>query len=158
MHDTDRHAVSHGWVTGGWGKNQRQSLERMVRDGVSPQEIDEADDLNASYSRLTREMDAFVKIIRETPEYRNYQAQSKRLAENPELKEAADSLRMDNYEMHMTASDEDITEEALKFASDNEDLCREPAVHDYLMAEASFCKMMQEVLDCLVKGIFDEIV
>ncbi|SKB57263.1 Control of competence regulator ComK, YlbF/YmcA [Lachnospiraceae bacterium] len=156
MHESLRRNAGFSRTAGGWSKSRRERFDRRAQDeGRSPD--DESRSSRGSiYTSLTGEMEEFVKIIRETPEFKNFQEQKARISEKPELKAAADSLRMENYELQMTASDEEVTEEVLKFADDNEDLYRIPEVHDYLCAEASFCKMMQEVLDCLMNGIFDE--
>lgn len=156
MLESARKNAGRSRVTGGWNKSQRERFDRRAHDEHHASEAYGSTDRSAVYGSLAGELEEFVTLIRETPEYINYQTQKKKISENPELKKAADTLRMENFNIHMTASDEDVAEEVLKFAADNESLYRMPEIYDYLSAEASFCKMMQDVFDGILNGILEE--
>ena len=99
-------------------------------------------------ARLYDDVLQFTECIKDTPEYREYQEKKKELENRPELKEKVEILKKENYEMSSGFNgDSDSLSEVMKFADENEELFMEPVVHDFLMAESAFCKMMREILN-----------
>ena len=105
-------------------------------------------------ARLYDDVLQFIECIRDTPEYREYQEKKRELEAAPVLKEQVEILKKKNYDMSAAfTGDRESVDRVTRFADENEGLFMEKAVHDYLMAESAFCRMMREILDMTMEQI-----
>ena len=105
-------------------------------------------------ARLYDDVLQFIECIKDTPEYREYQEKKRDLEAFPELREQVEVLKRKNHEMSSSfAGDRESLDRVMRFADENEGFFMEKTVHDYLMAESAFCRMMREILNMTMEQI-----
>lgn len=81
--------------------------------------------------------------ILDSKEYKEYDEARKKVREFPELKQKMDKFRERNYELQQTG---DCSLDAVwKLEEEYKDVLENPCVHEFLMAELAFCRMMQQM-------------
>ncbi len=105
-------------------------------------------------ARLYDDVRNFIDCIKDTPEYKEFVEQKRRIEEHPELKEKAEALREKNLELQSKLDEKgDNLEQVMKFADENEDVFMEPMINGYMTAEAAFCRIVREVLDMTMEAL-----
>ncbi len=111
-------------------------------------------EVRALDARLYGDVINFTECIKDTPEYREYQEKKKKIEGFPELKERAEILKQNTYELCLGFDPErDPVSKMMKYSDENEDIFMEPVINEYLTAEAAFCRMMREILDMTMDRI-----
>ena len=105
------------------------------------------------YANIVEEVNGFVAMLKSTPEYLEYEKQRKCIADYPDLKRAADSIREQNFHIQTTVDRDKLAVEVMHLAYDRSEIYRKGMMHDYLEAEASFCRLMRDVLNGLLNGL-----
>lgn len=90
-------------------------------------------------------LDNFIKAIKDTPEYKNYENQKEIVKKMPKLKEQLDDFRSRNYVLQHMPKSPDLLDKMDQFNKEYEDFTENPLVDDFLQAEVAFCRMMQSV-------------
>lgn len=88
---------------------------------------------------------AFMDVIKNTSEYKEYNFQKEKVKRIPELKARIDEFRAKNYQLQNGAESDNLMEDVERLQRENEKFLENPLVADFLQAELEFCRMMQEV-------------
>lgn len=102
---------------------------------------------------IMNQVDDFISLMKNTPEYTEYERQKEILQRDPQLKERVDVLRRDMFMLQHESENEDIYDKTEMLERQNEDLLSRPEVHDFLDAESSYCRLMQLVIDRVMDNI-----
>lgn len=92
-----------------------------------------------------------VQAIKRSKVYEEYKKQLARVKQEPGLKEQIDEYRVKNFEMQ-TGGDYAL-EQLEEFERQYETFRSNPVVEDFLAAELSFCRMMQEMQEKVVREV-----
>lgn len=87
----------------------------------------------------------FVRAVKESAEYQEYEMQLAKIKRQPELYEKVNEFRQKNYVIQNMESSDDIMDRMEELEQEYEQLRDIPLVEDFLEAETSFCRMMQEI-------------
>ncbi len=87
----------------------------------------------------------FTTVLKNTEVYKHYFLLKEKVKANPELKEQIDEFRWKNFEMQTRCDQNELYHKIEEFEKEYEDFRRNPQVSDFLAAELSFCRMMQQV-------------
>ena len=88
-------------------------------------------------------VEAYVRAIKDTEEYRSYIREKDKVLQYPVLKSQIDEFRSRNYKIQNSGCANMETIEA--FEREYEVFRENPLVSDFLAAELAFCRMMQEL-------------
>lgn len=94
-----------------------------------------------------------IVSIQNTSIYKNFELQQEKVNNLPELKEKIDEFRKRNYELQTAEETEDIFEKLDALESEYAAFRENPLVDDFLAAELSLCRMMQEVYENLTEAV-----
>ena len=97
--------------------------------------------------------DDFVAMLQDTPEYAEYARQKEILNREPDTAQRVDAFRRDYFMLQHAPENEDVYEKIEDLERNNAELLNRPEVHDFMNAEASFCRLMQEVIDKVMEKI-----
>lgn len=86
-----------------------------------------------------------VDSIKRTEQYRAYEREKEKVHGFPDLKEQIDSYRMRNFEIQNMSNDEEIFFKMEEFEKEYEKFRENPIVADFLAAELSFCRLIQNI-------------
>ncbi len=81
--------------------------------------------------------------ILDSKEYKEYDEARRKVREFPELKKKMDEFRGRNYELQQ--SGDCPLDEVWKLEEQYKEVLENPDVHEFLVAELAFCRMMQQV-------------
>lgn len=95
----------------------------------------------------------FVKAIKESEEYREYDMQLTKLKRQPELCERVNAFREKNFMMQNTEESEALMDAMEELEKEYQDLRENPMVGDFLDAETAFCRMMQDIDMRIIKEL-----
>ena len=95
----------------------------------------------------------FVRDIKETQEFKEYEELLESIKRQPELYEMANAFRKKNYAIQRRESGERLIECLEELEKEFEDVRAIPLVDDFLAAELCFCKMMQEINELIWEKI-----
>lgn len=91
---------------------------------------------------MDQALQAYIDMVMQSQEYREYVAQKERVLQVPGLKPQIDEFRTRNYQMQ--TSRDMVFEKSEAFEREYADFLENPLVIDFLDAELAFCRMMQE--------------
>lgn len=94
---------------------------------------------------VTNAVMALTKEIKKSHEYREYEIQLEKIKRHPKLYEEINDFRMKNYELQTQESGEELFDEMDRFEMEYRNFIENPIVSDFLRAELTFCRMMQEL-------------
>lgn len=103
--------------------------------------------------KIEKSLEFLIESIRNSETYRNYMMTRQEVAEKPELQEQIDAFRMKNFEMQQTYEGEELLEKIEEFSQEYAAFRENPLVDQYLCAELSFCRMIQEIDDIMLKEL-----
>ncbi|MCH5253980.1 MAG: YlbF family regulator [Lachnospiraceae bacterium] len=96
-------------------------------------------------SIMTEATKHFIKEIRESDIYKEYDYQRTRIKKQPELFEKIQDYRQENFELQAGAQGDELFDKIVAFEQEYEKFRENPLVDDFLRAELAFCRMIQEV-------------
>lgn len=102
---------------------------------------------------IDRQVSSLILALQESPEYREYRRQEKRLQKNPELKERVDQFRRENYVAQGNSLGEDWEEVIERLDKESSHLRKIPEVNAYLDAELALCRLIQRTVSKITAGI-----
>lgn len=102
-------------------------------------------------SKNDNAVEAFIAAIKDTDEYKEYVIQKEKVKQYPELKAQIDEFRSRNYELQM--SEEPAFDTLEQFEKEYEDFRENILVSDFLAAELAFCRMMQDMNNCITEAV-----
>lgn len=94
--------------------------------------------------RVEEKLDALVRVVKESPEYREYQRVRELVHREPEKERAIHEFRRRNFELHKRR-DVDLYSEMDRLEKEFAPLRAEPYVNEYLSAELAVCRMVQRI-------------
>lgn len=86
-----------------------------------------------------------VDSIKHTEQYRAYEREKEKVHRFPELKAQIDSYRLRNFEIQNMTNDEEIFFKMEEFEKEYEKFRENPIVADFLAAELSLCRLIQNI-------------
>ncbi len=95
----------------------------------------------------------FVEYLKNTPEYREYQNQKRRISSDEELKNGVDTLRELSYRIQQDSDERSLAANTSKFMEDYKDLLQVKQVRDFLKAEDGFTRLVKDLLKSIVEGL-----
>lgn len=95
----------------------------------------------------------FIRGIKGTQEFRDYEELLERIKGQPELYDKANAFRQKNFAIQSSESGERLIECLEELEKEFEDVRANPLVDDFLAAELCFCKMMQEINELIWEKI-----
>ncbi|WP_342757210.1 YlbF family regulator [Kineothrix sedimenti] len=95
----------------------------------------------------------FVGSVRKSAEYCEYVMQLNKIKMQPELYLKVNEFRRKNFMFQNEEEAEDLLERMEELDKEYESLREIPLVFDFLAAETSFCRMMQEATELIVKEL-----
>ena len=96
-------------------------------------------------TNLDEAVEHLLTVIKETDEYQEYCIQREKVSKFPELKAQVDDFRRRNFQLQNSTDSNDLFDRIEAFQQEKEDLIEDPRINDFLTAELSFCRMMQDV-------------
>lgn len=94
---------------------------------------------------IKRATEDFVAAIKSTDVYRHYLQMKEKVKAYPELKEKIDEFRWKNFELQTNCEQDELYYRMELFEKEYEEFRKNPLVNEFLTAELSFCRMMQQV-------------
>ncbi|NLL76651.1 MAG: YlbF family regulator [Clostridiales bacterium] len=95
----------------------------------------------------------FVSAVRKSAEYCEYVMQLNKIKMQPELYSKVNEFRRKNFNFQNAEEGENLLECMEELDKEYESLREIPLVSDFLAAETSFCRMMQEATELIVKEL-----
>lgn len=95
----------------------------------------------------------FVGAVRKSAEYCEYVMQLDKIKRQPELYGKVNEFRRKNFLFQNEGETENLLERMDELDREYESLREIPLVADFLAAEISFCRMMQEVTALIVREV-----
>lgn len=95
----------------------------------------------------------FVGAIKNSPEFRQYEMQLLKIKKQPELYQEVNEFRQKNFVVQNTEDKDTLMDRIDELAQEYEQLRENPLVEDFMEAEISFCRMMQEVNTFITKEL-----
>lgn len=87
----------------------------------------------------------FAAYIQQSDTYKEYLYQRERLKKQPELYEKVNEFRQRNFDIQNETDSEELFDKMDEFEREYAKFRENPLVEDFLRAELSFCRMMQEI-------------
>ncbi len=95
----------------------------------------------------------FAAYIQQTDTYKEYLFQREKIKKQPELYEKVNEFRRRNFELQNETADEELFDRMEAFEHEYAKFRENPLVEDFLRAELSFCRMMQDINTLLTAEI-----
>lgn len=97
--------------------------------------------------------EALVAAIKKSEIYQQYLSEKEKLQAFPKLKDGIDEYRKKNYELQNSQDVDNLFERVDAFDNEYADFRENPLVNDFLAAELSICRLMQEVYLSITEAI-----
>lgn len=101
-------------------------------------------------NRATQEL---VAAIKGSEIYKQYLNEKEKLQDFPRLKDGIDEYRKKNFELQNSQDVDNLFERVDEFEREYEDFRENPFVNDFLAAELSICRLIQEVYVSITEAI-----
>ncbi len=105
----------------------------------------------AAGSDIDEKLNALIRSMRNSEDYRRYQRLEAELSTHPDLKRSVDNYRRRVFEMQN--SSRDIFDETDYAIHDFDQLAKDPLAADYLDAENTVCGMIRKVVDAISEEV-----
>ena len=102
---------------------------------------------------IKRATEDFANVIKNTDVYKHYFQMKEKVKAYPELKEKIDEFRWKNFELQTRCEQDELYYKMELFEREYEEFRKNPMVNDFLAAELSFCRMMQNIYSDLADRI-----
>ena len=106
-----------------------------------------------SDSEMKEAIKEFADKIMASDTYKEYLYQREKIKKQPELYDKVNEFRQRNFELQNETDGEDLFDRMDAFEKEYEKFRKNPLVDDFLRAELSFCRLMQEVDLLLAQAI-----
>ena len=106
-----------------------------------------------SDSEMKEAIKEFADKIMASATYKEYLYQREKIKKQPELYDKVNEFRQRNFELQNETDGEDLFDRMDAFEKEYEKFRENPLVDDFLRAELSFCRLMQEVDLLLAQAI-----
>lgn len=106
-----------------------------------------------SDSEMKEAIQEFADKIMASDTYKEYLYQREKIKKQPDLYDKVNEFRQRNFELQNETDGEDLFERMDAFEKEYEKFRENPLVDDFLRAELSFCRLMQEVDLLLAQAI-----
>ncbi len=106
-----------------------------------------------SDSAIREAIKQFADTIMQSDTYKEYLYQREKIKKQPDLYEKVNEFRQRNFELQNETDEEDLFDCMDAFEKEYEKFREDPLVDDFLRAELSFCRLMQEVDLLLAQAI-----
>lgn len=103
-------------------------------------------------TQYDQELEIFIKAVKNTDAFIEYEKQKERIKAYPDLKARLDEFRERNYRLQTSENTNELFEELDKFTIEYEAFREIPMVHDFLQKELAYCRMIQQINDRLLKA------
>lgn len=103
-------------------------------------------------TQYDQELETFIKAVKNTDAFIEYEKQRERIKAYPDLKVRLDEFRERNYWLQTSENTNELFEELDKFTIEYEAFREIPMVHDFLQKELAYCRMIQQINDRLLKA------
>lgn len=97
-----------------------------------------------SDSAIREAIKQFADTIMQSDTYKEYLYQREKIKKQPDLYEKVNEFRQRNFELQNETDEEDLFDRMDAFEKEYEKFREDPLVDDFLRAELSFCRLMQE--------------
>lgn len=94
-------------------------------------------------SKIDQALEHLIETVLESDEYREFDARRNEIKRYPELKARLDEFRERNFLLQM--SDNNAFDKMEQLEREYEDIIENSMVSEFLEAELSFCRMMQDI-------------
>ncbi|MDR2546027.1 MAG: YlbF family regulator [Lachnospiraceae bacterium] len=91
----------------------------------------------------------FAADIRETLEYEEYWRCLNAIKQEPKLYEKVNEYRVKNFHLQTMEPTDILLEKMESLQHEYEEITENPLVDDFLRAELSFCRLMQDINKCI---------
>ena len=105
---------------------------------------------------VSKQMQMFIEMVKETETYKEYERQKNRLRAYPDLKERIDQYRQHNFEIQTNTAQEQLFDRVDAFQKEYESFREIPLVHDFLAAELDYCRMIQQINEALYQEFMSD--
>lgn len=102
---------------------------------------------------IISQVDDFIGLLKNTPEYTEYERHKEIMQGKPQIKERVDAFRREMFMLQHETDSNEAYEKMEALERQNEEILSDPEVHDFLDAESSFCRLMQNVVDKIMDSI-----
>lgn len=102
---------------------------------------------------MQAEVEQLVLAIKNTDTYTEYHRLLALLKEEPKLKEDVDTYRKSVYMFQAASLDRVSYEEQSELEKERDRLYQNPLAEEYLVAEAAFCYLMQQMQQQIIASI-----
>ena len=103
-------------------------------------------------TEITECLERFIKSVKESNIYQEYENQKEVLKEYPDLKGKIDEFRVRNFRLQTMENSEQLFDETDQFTQEYERLRDIPMVHDFLRKELAYCRMVQEINERILEA------
>jgi len=94
---------------------------------------------------VKKDVEHFISVLKNTEEYLDYRQKSAKVEEDENLKNKLQEYRIMNYNLQQELDPEAIRQRTQDLERMYDELEHNPVAADFLDAEMTFCRMMQEV-------------
>lgn len=102
-------------------------------------------------NNIDNAVEQLISCVKESEIYKEYEEKLSEVNKYPDLKRQIDEYRTRNFLMQN--SKEVAFEKLEKFEQEYEDFMENPLVEDFLAAELAFCRMMQDINNCITEAL-----
>lgn len=104
-------------------------------------------------SDVEQAIENLLEALKRTKEYTEYQCQLQKINMQPELRKQVDAFRNENFELQNSTPEDQMLQRMEQFEEKYQVFRENPLVNDFLEAELSFCRKMQEVTLKIMEGL-----
>jgi cell fate (sporulation/competence/biofilm development) regulator YlbF (YheA/YmcA/DUF963 family) len=97
--------------------------------------------------------DELIQAILESEEYTYFSGLRDRIKDETELRRQLNEFRLHVFEVQNTKDSLDMYEEQKRLCRDYEEFRKNPLVNDFLLAELSVCRMIQQISEKIVSEV-----
>ena len=102
---------------------------------------------------IEENIENLLEAVRRSDVYQEYQKQSRRLNQNPELKNRVDTFREENFRFQNESDKERLFPDVEDVIRESAQLRKNPEVNAYLDAELALCRLVQKICRSVTEGI-----
>ncbi len=94
---------------------------------------------------IKKSMDDWIRALQSCDEVKHFRDLSEQIRTEPQKEKRLSEFRKKSYQLQISDGDMDVIGESERLLHDYEDLFRDPLTSEYLSAEASLLRMLQQV-------------
>lgn len=96
---------------------------------------------------------ALIRVIRDSDDYKAFEAAKRKVAADPALKTQIDDYRKACYLLQNTGDDATLYDRTRDFYEQYKEFRQNPLVEQYLSAELAVCRMLQHIATRVVEEV-----